>query len=92
LGPSGLDHCDELIVRHRPTEYVALHEVAVQSRQLLSILAGLNADGNGIAIEVMGNLDHALADIRIARIACATLHERRIYLDLGQIEISEQRE
>ena len=53
-------------------------------------LTGLNADSNSIAPEIVSNLDHALADICVAFIACAALHKRCVYLNFRKRQVSEE--
>jgi hypothetical protein len=62
LRPASLDHCYELLFRHGPAESVTLHNVASNAASFLSIFAGFDADSDRIAIEIMGDLNHAFAE------------------------------
>src|SRR2546422_8094494 len=73
LAPSP-HHGHELLVGHWLAEDVALAEMTTQSHDRLRILDGLDAYGRCRALEVLGELDHALADARIALVAAAALH------------------
>src|SRR5882672_4508781 len=92
LRPPSRDHGDELSVSHRLAEDVALHQIAAQLHQCPGVLAGLDADSDGAAGKVVSNLNHALADICVAGVARAALHERRVDLDFREWQISEQGE
>src|SRR5262245_14862438 len=65
--------------------------MTTQSHDRLRILDRLDANGRCRALEVLGKLDHALADARIALVAGAALHERRVDLELRERQIAQRR-
>jgi hypothetical protein len=73
--PSSHDHRDELLVGHRLAEQVSLSNVAAEAYELLGVCAGFDPDSYRAVRKVVSDLDHALADIRVAFVFRTTLHE-----------------
>src|SRR3954453_10925566 len=88
----GTHHADELAERHRLREEIALPYIATDGLQLVTLVPGLDAFGDGFQSDALAQFDDGLAQAGIQLVAIAVHHIAAVDLQLAEGKLAQTRQ
>ena len=86
------ERADELGLRHRLGEQIALADVAADALQLVALVRGLDAFGDGLEAEALGQFDDGLAQAGIHLVQVAIGDIAAVDLELAERQLPQPRQ